>query len=166
MRLCRGLPSILTCRQNNKWIQGTFPQEGPVQKQGPLSVKITSTSCPSSLHDGNKEHSVLAFGTLYSSAEDIFWDKSKEQYLSYFGLNRGYYGWRHCLVFLQRTAPVERRDGERERDRERERGNKEKKANHVNRRSYTIFMISSEMFKVGQASRAVEGIREEIDRRG
>lgn len=50
-------------------------------------------------------------------------------------------------------------------ERERE-GNKEKKANHVNRRSYTIFMISSEMFKVGQASRAVEGRGEEIEKRG
>lgn len=50
-------------------------------------------------------------------------------------------------------------------ERERE-GNKEKKAKHVNRRSYTIFMISSEMFKVGQASRAVEGRGEEIEKRG
>ena len=72
-----------------------------------------------------------------------------------------------CLSPENRPCGEKRwRERERQRERERERGNKEKKANHVNRRSYTIFMISSEMFKVGQASRAVEGIREEIDRRG
>lgn len=51
-----------------------------------------------------------------------------------------------------------------ERGQQRRTGRERKKTNHVNRRIYTIFMISSEMFKVGQALREVEGGGEEREK--
>lgn len=77
-----------------------------------------------------------ASGRLHSSAEDIFGLETKEQYLSYFWLNRGHNGGGHCLVFLQRAAPVERREGWRDGG-----GEQKEKTNHVNRGGYTIFII-------------------------
>lgn len=45
----------------------------------------------------------------------------------------------------------EKRGGAKGGQRDRERGEKERKTNHVNRKGYAIFMVSSEMFKVRKA---------------